>query len=207
MKTSFRRGLRALALASLLGGLASSPLLQAAETSANAADALPATSIYQLPGKLNNQDGKPFQLRALRGQPVLVSMFYNSCEFVCPMLIDTMRMTQQGLDARARDQLGLLLITFDPARDDLKALKTIARQRELDPAHWTLARTDAASVRKIAAALDIQFRKLEDGQYNHTTVLVLLDANGRVVGSTRKMGVLDPEFLQLVQATVSQPAH
>ena len=37
--------------------------------------------------------------------------------------------------------------------------------------------------------------------------LWLLDANGRVVGSTRKMGVLDPEFLQLVQATVSQPAH
>lgn len=200
MMSMLSRGLRALALATWLGGLSLVP-------PAHSAEALPATSIYQLPGKLSNQDGQAFPLRALRGQPVLVSMFYNSCEFVCPMLIDTMRLTQQALDAKRRDQLGMLLITFDPARDDLKALKAIARQRELDPAHWTLARTDAASVRKIAAALDIQFRKLEDGQYNHSTVLVLLDADGRVVGSTRKMGLVDPAFLQLVQATLDHPGH
>lgn len=203
MNASVRSHLSALLLSSLCA-LA----LPASATDAPAVPtaALPATSLYQLPATLNNQDGKPFKLRDLRGHPVVVSMFYNSCEFVCPMLIDTMRQTQQALDADTRDHLAMLLITFDPARDDLKALKKVARQRELDPVHWTVARTDAASVRKIAATLDIQYRRLESGEYNHTTVLVLLDSDGRVLGRTGKIGAVDPAFVKLIKDTVSAPA-
>ncbi len=200
MTPSFRTGLSALLLSSLC---ALALPAAAAETPAAPATALPSTSLYQLPAALNNQDGKAFKLRELRGRPVLVSMFYNSCEFVCPMLIDTMRLTQQALDQDSRERLSMLLITFDPARDDIKTLKTVARQRELDPARWTLARTDAASVRKIAATLDIQYRRLESGEYNHTTVLVLLDADGRVLGRTRTMGAVDPEFVKLVHDTIA----
>jgi protein SCO1 len=200
MSASFRTGLSAMLLSSLC---ALALPASAAETPAAPAAALPSTSLYQLPATLNNQDGKPFKLRDLRGHPVLVSMFYNSCEFVCPMLIDTMRLTQQALDQDSRERLSMLLITFDPARDDIKVLKTVARQRELDPARWTLARTDAASVRKISATLDIQYRRLESGEYNHTTVLVLLDADGRVQGRTSKMGAVDPEFVKLIHDTVA----
>ncbi|MES2115536.1 MAG: SCO family protein [Pseudomonadota bacterium] len=200
MKPSFRTGLSALLLSSLC---ALALPAAATETPAAPATALPSTSLYQLPAALSNQDGKAFKLRELRGRPVLVSMFYNSCEFVCPMLIDTMRLTQQALDQDSRERLSMLLITFDPARDDIKTLKTVARQRELDPARWTLARTDAASVRKIAATLDIQYRRLESGEYNHTTVLVLLDADGRVLGRTRTMGAVDPEFVKLVHDTIA----
>lgn len=200
MTPSFRTGLSALLLSSLC---ALALPAAATETPDAPATALPSTSLYQLPAALSNQDGKAFKLRELRGRPVLVSMFYNSCEFVCPMLIDTMRLTQQALDQDSREHLSMLLITFDPARDDIKTLKTVARQRELDPARWTLARTDAASVRKIAATLDIQYRRLESGEYNHTTVLVLLDADGRVLGRTRKMGAVDPEFVKLVHDTIA----
>ena len=189
---------RVILSALLLCGVLTATLPEAAL----AAEALPATSIYQLPVTLSNQDGNAFRLAELRGKPVLLSMFYNSCEFVCPMLIDTMRLTQQALDQPARDQLSMLLVTFDPARDDVKALHTIDHQRELDK-QWTLARSDAAGVRKLAASLDIQYRKLQDGQFNHTTVLVLLDGEGRVVGSTRKMGTVDPEFLQLLKNTLA----
>ena len=96
----------------------------------------------------------------------------------------------------------MLLVTFDPARDDVKALKTVVTTRELDPERWTLARTDTASVRKIAATLGIQYRLLSDGEYNHTTVLVLLDAQGRIVGRTKKMGAADPDFIKLVKQTI-----
>lgn len=164
--------------------------------------ALPGASVYQIGAQLVDQDGRQFRLSERRGQPMLVSMFYNSCKFVCPMLIDSLRLTEQELSAQERARLSMLLITFDPARDDVKALKGIAAQRELDPARWTLARTDAASVRKIAASLDIQYRKLSDGEYNHTTVLILLDGDGRIVGSTRRLGSVDPEFVKLVRKTV-----
>jgi len=40
-----------------------------------------------------------------------------------------------------------------PERDTVAVLRHTAEQRELDAVHWTLARTDAASVRKLAALL------------------------------------------------------
>lgn len=188
----------------LLGAAACSGLAGAQNAPAQPAAqaALPGNSVYQIGAAMADQNGTPFKLRDRRGQPVLVSMFYNSCQFVCPMLIDTMRLTEQGLSAEERAGLSMMLITFDPKRDDVKALKTVATQHELDPARWTLARTDAASVRKIAAGLDIQYRQLPDGEYNHTTVLVLLDGEGRIIGRTKKLGTLDPAFLKLVKQAV-----
>jgi protein SCO1/2 len=195
----------------LLGAIAWSGACSAQTTKIKAASGapLPGDSVYQVPATMVDQNGRAFKLEARRGQPVLVSMFYNSCQFVCPMLIDTLRSTEQSLTPEERSHLSMMLITFDPARDDVKTLKSVADQHALDPARWTLARTDAASVRKIAATLGIQYRLLADGEYNHTTVLILLDADGRIVGRTKKIGVTDPAFLKLVRQTLqghSQPA-
>ncbi|MEC5160332.1 MULTISPECIES: SCO family protein [unclassified Janthinobacterium] len=175
----------------------------ATESAADAKPAaVPGASLYHLKGALVDQDGRSFKLEQRRGQPMLVSMFYNSCKFVCPMLIDTLRATEQTLTAEERAKVSVLLITFDPARDDVKALKAVARQRGLAPGHWTLARTDAGNVRQIAAALDIQYRQLADGEYNHTTVLLLLDGEGRIVGRTKKLGAVDPAFQKLLRQTI-----
>lgn len=159
---------------------------------------LPRNSIYQLPIKLTDQDGHGFRLADKRGKPVIVSMFYNSCQFVCPMLIDTVRLTEDSLTQAQRDKLAIMLITFDPARDSVAVLKGIAAKRRLDN-QWTLARTDGAAVRKLAALLGIQYRLLDNGDFNHSTVLVLLDDQGRIIGSTSQIGDVDPQFLKLVQ--------
>ena len=164
--------------------------------------ALAGDSLYQLGASLTDQNGRAFQLKDHLGKPMLVSMFYTSCKFVCPMLIDAMETTRQGLTVAERARLDLLLISFDPAHDDVKKLKSIATSRELDSSQWTLARTDSTSARKIAATLGIQYRLLSDGDYNHTTVLVLLDAEGRIVGRTKKLGGADAEFIQLVKTTL-----
>jgi protein SCO1/2 len=195
MTRSILRRLCPALFAALLGACLALP--------AYAAAPLPGGSLYRIDAPLSDQDGHAFTLAARRGQPLLVSMFYNSCQFVCPMLIDTVRMTADSLAPKERAVLSTLLITFDPARDDVTVLKGVAKQRGLDPARWTLARTDAASVRKIAAALDIQYRLLTDGEYNHTTVLVLLDRDGNVVGRSKKMGAVDPDFVKLIRATIA----
>jgi protein SCO1/2 len=193
---------RTLCTALLAGGIVLA-LPAAARAPAAAPAPLPGDSVYRIDAALTDQQGHPFTLAQRRGHPVLVSMFYNSCQFVCPMLIDTVRMTEQSLPPAQRAALATLLITFDPERDDVNTLKAVAQQRALDPASWTLARTDAASVRKIAAALDIQYRLLSNGEYNHTTVLVLLDRNGSVVGRSKKMGAVDPAFLKLIRSTLA----
>jgi protein SCO1/2 len=187
----------------LVAGLALSTTAMAQTVAIPApAQALPGDSVYQVGATLTDQNGHAFKLREHQGKPVLVSMFYSACKFVCPMLIDTMEITRQGLTPQERSQLDLLLITFDPEHDDVKKLKSIATSRALDGGQWTLARTDAGNARKIAATLGIQYRLLSDGDFNHTTVLVLLDGAGRIVGRTKKMGSADPEFIKQVKQTL-----
>lgn len=166
--------------------------------------ALPGNSVYQLPMDLVDQDGRSFKLRSKRGQPVIVSMFYNSCQFVCPMLIDTLRDTETRLTSQERMRLSLLLVTLDPVRDNIAVLKSVTTKHELDLMHWTVARTGAADVRKIAAALGIQYRLLQNGEYNHSTALILLGRDGQILGRTSKLGEVDPAFLLLVKKATQE---
>ena len=200
----YRAAARALALTSIAMALVASagaaPAVGDAPVASTAA--LPGDSVYQLPATLTDQAGRTFRLDERRGQPMLVSMFYTSCQFVCPMLIDALGDTQKQLTVGERDRLGVLVVSFDPAHDSVAVLKHTADQRGLDPAHWSLARTDAATTRKLAAMLGIQYRALADGDFNHTTVLLLLDPQGRIVARTSRLGNADPAFVKRVRAVM-----
>jgi protein SCO1 len=112
------------------------------------------------------------------------------------MLVEALADTRAKLAPDERARLPVTLVSFDPARDTVAALKRHATQRGLDPAAWTLARTDARSVRRLAAVLGIQYRALSDGEFNHSTVLLLLDADGRIVARSTRLGNADPAFVQ-----------
>lgn len=172
-------------------------------TSAVAAD-LPGDSIYRLPIALTDQDGRASHLADRRGKPQLVSMFYTSCPYICPLVIDTLKKTQRALPAEDRARLPVLLVSFDPDRDTSERLHDVFGERKLDAATWTLARTDAAGVRKLAAVLDIQYRALANREINHTSALILLDADGRIAARTDKIGEVDPEFVSAISGLLEQ---
>ena len=161
---------------------------------------LPADSLYQLSLPLTDQDGKTADWRTRRGKPQLVAMFYTSCKFICPLIVDSGRAIERQLDAKQQQRLGILLISMDPKRDDPKALKNIVDKRKLETARWTLASPRQDDVRTVAGLLGIRYRLLADGEFNHSSALVLLDANGRILARTEKMGSQpDPEFVAAVK--------
>ncbi|MEJ8839845.1 SCO family protein [Ramlibacter sp. AN1133] len=167
-----------------LAALAAVPgWLHAAET--------PGDSIYRLDAKLEDQDGRPFALASLQGTPVLASMFYTSCDMVCPMIFESMHANLRALPAREREAVRILMVSFDPARDTQAVLKTTAGQHGCD-SRWKLARCDEATARKVAAVLGIQYRRLANGDYNHSSTIDVLDAQGRIVARTGKLGEADP---------------
>jgi protein SCO1/2 len=163
------------------------------------ADELPGDSLYHLDVALVDQNGRGLHLAERRGKPVLISMFYTSCQYVCPLIIDTLRKTQRTLAENGAANVDVLLVSFDPERDTPVRLHQVFAERKLD-ANWTLARTDAPSVRKLAAVLDIQYRALANGDVNHSSAITLLDANGRIVARTDKIGEVDAEFVAKARA-------
>lgn len=163
------------------------------------ADSLPGDSIYRLDTALVDQDGRGLLLRERRGGPVLVAMFYTSCPYMCPLIVEAIKRTEHALDDVQRARLRVVLVSFDSARDTPPALKAAAEKRHVDLARWTLARAEPAGVRRLAAVLDVQYRALPDGGFNHSGVMILLDADGRIAARTEKLDGVDAAFLAAVK--------
>ncbi len=130
-------------------------------------------------------------------------MFYTSCTMVCPMIIDTMKITRKAAGDPSGERLQLLAVSFDPSRDSVAALREYAARRKLDLQHWTLARTDERDTRQLSAVLGLQYRQLPDGNFNHSSQLILLDRDGRIVARSTVIGRLDPAFAEQVRKLVS----
>ncbi len=164
---------------------------------------LASDSVYQLPLPLVDQSARHGDWRERRGDPQLVAMFYTSCQYICPLIIDSARAVERALDASQRSHLRVLLISMDPKRDTPAALSKVMQQRHLDAARWTLASPDPADVRAVAGVLGVRYRALADGEFNHTSALVLLDGEGRILARTERMGSqVDPEFLIAVKSAL-----
>lgn len=152
-------------------------------------------SLYQLEMKLTDQAAQAQGFDLYEGQATLVTLFYGSCPMACPLLIDTVRAIENALTPHERSRLRVLMVSVDPERDTPQALAVLAQQRRIDLKRWTLARADADDVRMLAAALNVQYRRLPNGEYNHTSVITLLDKDGRLVQQTTALGRADPEFV------------
>ena len=156
---------------------------------------LPSASIYQLEAALTNQDGHSHGLDVYRGHPVLITMFYASCPAACPLIIDTLRATEKALTPAQRADLRVLMISIDPERDSVTALRALADQRRIDTSRWSLARADSAEVRTIAALLNVQYRQLPNGEFNHSSVITLLSPQGEIEASSSHLGTADPTLV------------
>ena len=193
---SMKRLLRGIAAVALFG-------FATVAGAAKPAPALPGDSIYQLPLPLTDSNGQTRDWRTLRGKPHLVSMFYTSCQYICPLIVESGKAVERQLTPAQQKKLGVVLISMDPARDDPAALKKVAEQRKLDSVRWTLASPPAGDVRAVAGVLGIRYRLLADGEFNHSSALILVDANGRILARTEKIGSKpDPEFVAAVRKAV-----
>lgn len=156
--------------------------------------ATPGDSLYQMQIPLTDQGGKPVKLDLYAGHPVLVTMFYGSCPHVCPMLVSTIQRYELELPEASRGRLRVLMVSLDPGRDTPAKLTEVAQRHRADLARWTFARAGADDVRRLAAALNIQYRQLPDGEFSHSTIITLLDPQGRIQQQTSSLLRLDAGF-------------
>ena len=188
-----------------LAGIALAACASLALAASPAVKPLPPDSLYQLALPLTDQDGRTADWRSLRGKPRVVSMFYTSCQYICPLIVDSGKAIEHQLSAAERGRIGIVLISMDPARDNPATLRKVFDKRQLDESRWLLASPPAADVRAVAGLLGIRYRQLADGEFNHSSALVLLDAEGRIVARTEQVGSKpDPEFVAAVRKAIAR---
>ena len=147
-------------------------------------------SLFELAIALQDQNGHALRLEDFRGHALVISMFYGTCPYACPMLISEIKKIERKLDPATLSETRVLLVSFDPERDTENALRELVSRHQVDGTRWHLARASDPDVRTLAAVLGIRYKKLANGAFNHSSVITILDANG--VPRFREDGLGDP---------------
>lgn len=151
-----------------------------------AADPAHNMSIYQVSSKWVTEDGETVTLGTLEGKTQVVAMVYTSCEVACPRIVASMKTIQKKTDS---DAVGFVLISIDPERDTPEALKAYAEKMNMDDSAWTLLTGSPDNVLELAALLGVRYRKMADGEFAHSNIITVLDAQGEIVYQQNGLGV------------------
>lgn len=178
--------LAALAAASFSQAAAPAPACCAVVEVKSCCEELPSTtplaarSIYQLDATWTDDAGRPVKLASLRGQPVVVAMFFASCEYACPVLVHDLQRLRAALPASVRAKTRMVLVSFDTARDTPVVLAAYRERTTLDES-WTLLRGESADVQDLAMLLGVKFKQDARGQFAHSNLFTVLNPGGEVV--------------------------
>lgn len=163
------------------------PCCRKAPPAAQASD----QSIYLLDSEWTSDVGRRVKLSVFRGRPQVVALFFSHCEFACPVLVHDMKRIEAGLPESVRGQVDFLLVSIDPERDVPRELAAYRKRQGLPVQNWSLLTGATDDVRELAAMLGVSYRKDSRGQYAHSNLISVLNAEGEVVH--RQVGLnVDP---------------
>ena len=137
-------------------------------------------SVYQLPGTWTDQHENQLTLSKLQGHPQIVAMIFTHCTAVCPKIVEQMKAIRDSLPESVRNQVGGVLVSFDPDRDTPGQLRQYAAQRDLGN-QWELLKGNAGQVRELSMVLNARYQKLAGGNFSHTGNIYILDQAGNIV--------------------------
>ena len=138
-------------------------------------------SIYQTESTWTTDLRKQIKLGALAGRPQVVVMFFAHCQFACPIIVNDMKRIEAALPADVSGRIGFTLVSFDAQRDTPSALAEYRKTRDLPVKGWTLMCGHPDDVLELAALLGLSFKETADGQFAHSNVITILNAQGEIV--------------------------
>jgi protein SCO1/2 len=137
-------------------------------------------SLYQLESTWTSDVGRKVKLSVLRGRPQILAMFFSNCEYACPILVNEMKKVEAKLPKDILAKVDFLLVSFDTKRDTPEALAAYRLKERLAVGRWTLLRGDNDDVRELAALLGVNYAADSRGQFAHSNIITLLNADGEI---------------------------
>ncbi|GAA5841320.1 hypothetical protein JCM9279_000613 [Rhodotorula babjevae] len=147
------------------------------------------------PFALTNQDGQPFSDQDLLGKWSMVYFGFTNCPDICPEELDKMTTVVESIAKSHETDILPVFITCDPARDDVKAVKSYVK--DFHPSLVGLTGT-YADIKKTCKAYRVYFSTPPDASpaddylVDHSIFFYLMDPRGKFVDAFgRSMGAPD----------------
>ncbi|WP_245644641.1 SCO family protein [Nocardioides jensenii] len=132
---------------------------------------------------LTDTDGLAYSLAKQTGKPLTLVFFgYTNCPDICQMVMSNIASSLTRLDDDLRDEVEVVFVTTDPARDDEKALRTYLDRFDEDFVGLTGKLSTIADLATSFGVFMGREPKLPTGGYDvtHTTHVFSIDANDEV---------------------------
>jgi len=136
--------------------------------------------------QLTVETGRPRRLSEWRGKVLAVTFTYTRCPLpdFCPRMDQHFKSVQSSVlaDARLRDRVALLSITFDPAFDTPAILAAHARHAGADPRIWHFATGEQRDIDAFASRFGVSIIRepSNPSDITHSLRTAVVDSRGRL---------------------------
>jgi protein SCO1/2 len=187
-----------------IGIFAALSVLQSCNTKADAqitakTKSISDLSIYNLPSKWTNQDGKEVQMKDLKGKVLVMVMIYTSCKAACPRLVADMRNIEERLPTSIKNNVELVLVSIDPKVDTPKRLKAFSIENKMEEDQWLFLRSTEENTREFAAVLAVNYKKISPLDFSHSNIISVFNAEGELAFQQEGLGVNSNETIIKIQ--------
>jgi protein SCO1/2 len=148
---------------------------------------------------LSDEDGKPISLRQYRGQVVVLTFMYSTCQDTCPVTATTIR--------GALDDLGpdgpTLAVSVDPANDTRDSAEAFLVKRGLSGGRMHFLLGTRAKLAPIWHAYGIQ---PQGNGFEHTARVLVIDKDGRQRVAFPVEQLVDRDLAHDIRKLEAEPA-
>ena len=118
------------------------------------------------------------------GRFVILDFFYTSCRTICIAQAAIFNSLQEKIKAHhLDDRIRLVSVSFDPRRDDFKAIQQYASRVKVDPSIWSLLTLSSSKdLKSLLDSFGIYVIKVPPfGDLDHNASFHLIDPKGNLI--------------------------
>ncbi len=165
----------------------------------SAATELSDMSLYQLESEWETEQGQTIALADLQGKVQLVAMMYTNCTYTCPRIVADLKRIEEGIE-KYKNDVGIVLVTMDPANDTPEKLKAFAQENKLDENRWKLLTSNDDNIQELAVLLNMKYKKSLNGDIAHSNIISVLNAQGEIIYQQEGLGKDPDETVKSIEA-------
>lgn len=120
------------------------------------------------------------RLSDYRGKPLVISMIYTNCPFVCVTTTRNLKALKLSRDALGADSFGVLTIGFDTENDTPDAMDNFAKRMDVELTGWEFVSADSDTIKKLSKDLGFVYFPSAEGGFDHITQTTFVDGQGKV---------------------------
>ncbi|MBM9547973.1 SCO family protein [Leptospira sp. 201903074] len=155
-------------------------------------------SLFDLDSPWTTESNQPKVLKNYKGSLFIISMFYATCQSICPRLVADMEQLAKKIKETTGGEPRMVLVSFDSEKDTPSVLNTYKKKMNLND-HWTLLSGKEDDVRMLSVVLGINYKKVSNGEFNHSAVYSLVSKEGIVVSRVEGIGSNTDALIALYQ--------